>query len=179
MAPSSVSQFVAGPSLPNIKPVESMTLISRRNVPITELRVLIVDDEDMIPTLLMAVFTKMMGLKEKNIRIARNGKEGWELFQSQPFDLVITDRNMPFLKGEELARRIKKAQPRIPVLMITGREAGDPEILPLLKEGILDEAFGKPFDLSRFRRTIEGLHKKYFGNSVPFVENSVTVEKAL
>lgn len=66
-------------------------------------KVLLVDDS---PTILMSV----KGILERNnIRVttAKNGEEGYSSLQSQSFDLVITDLNMPGMNGIEL---IKKAR---------------------------------------------------------------------
>ena len=41
------------------------------------------------------------------------------LFKADHFDLVITDFEMPQMKGNELAARIKQISPSQPILMIT------------------------------------------------------------
>ncbi len=66
-------------------------------------KVLLVDDS---PTILMSV----KGVLERNniqVTTANNGEEGYSSLQSQSFDLVITDLNMPGMNGIEL---IKKAR---------------------------------------------------------------------
>ncbi|MFO1500762.1 MAG: response regulator [Verrucomicrobiota bacterium] len=51
---------------------------------------------------------------------ANNGAEGLALFRQGSFDLVITDYQMPFLSGCELAVHIKGLDPMRPVLMMSG-----------------------------------------------------------
>ncbi|PYJ44504.1 MAG: hypothetical protein DME86_00170 [Verrucomicrobia bacterium] len=41
-------------------------------------------------------------------------------FRSNRFDLVITDRAMPEISGDELAASIKEIEPNKPVIMLTG-----------------------------------------------------------
>ena len=41
-------------------------------------------------------------------------------FQADRFDLVITDRAMPEISGDELAASIKEMEPNKPVIMLTG-----------------------------------------------------------
>lgn len=45
-----------------------------------------------------------------------------ELFKSDPehFDIIITDMTMPKICGDELARKIKKIKPDIPIVLCTG-----------------------------------------------------------
>lgn len=38
----------------------------------------------------------------------------------RPFDMLMTDLRMPGISGEELARRLRQQQPRLPVLVLTG-----------------------------------------------------------
>lgn len=46
--------------------------------------------------------------------------EAWGLFETEDWDLIIVDRAMPGMNGEELAERIKQSAPHMPILMITG-----------------------------------------------------------
>lgn len=55
--------------------------------------------------------------------IARNGKEAWEHLQQAPFDLLVTDQQMPELSGEEVCMRLRN-EPRLadlPVIMLTAK----------------------------------------------------------
>lgn len=82
----------------------------------TQLRVLVIDDEPMVRELLAEYLTADGHVVES----ATNGREGLEKFHAGVFDLVITDRAMPEMNGEEVARAIKKETPSIPVVMLTG-----------------------------------------------------------
>lgn len=87
------------------------------------LRVLVVDDEDTSLQVLVLVLEK---LGVESVSVARNGKHALEVLGSalEPFDLVITDIEMPEMGGFELARMIRYgAVPPykdIPILMLTG-----------------------------------------------------------
>lgn len=73
-------------------------------------------------------------LKNKGYDIAtvNNGRDALDLAQSQHFDLIILDENMPGLTGLETLSRIKQVKPHIPVIMITKSE----------EENIMDQAVG-------------------------------------
>jgi len=51
---------------------------------------------------------------------AANGVEALALFSTNPFDLVITDFEMPAMKGDELVARIRQAVVGQPILMVSG-----------------------------------------------------------
>lgn len=74
------------------------------------------------------------------------------MFTKGQFDLVATDFEMPVMKGNELAVRIKQEAPKQPILMITayGKDLGDPE-------NPVDGILNKPFTLHDLRRAIAKL----------------------
>ena len=76
----------------------------------------------------------IMFLKNKgyNLITVNNGRDALELVESQHFDLIILDENMPGLTGLETLSRVKQIAPHIPVIMITKSE----------EENIMDQAVG-------------------------------------
>ena len=76
----------------------------------------------------------VMFLKQKGYDpvTVNNGRDAIELVESQHFDLIILDENMPGLTGLETLQRIKQIAPHIPVIMITKSE----------EENIMDQAVG-------------------------------------
>ncbi len=73
---------------------------------------------------------------------AEDGVAALHLFRAQRWDLVITDRRMPTMDGETLAREIKKLAPTQPIVLITGfpTRVEDP--------ALFDAIFGKPFAIA-------------------------------
>src|SRR4051812_18301510 len=77
--------------------------------------ILVVDDEPSIRE-----FLQIMLKREKmHVETAPNGKAGFEKYLSQPFDMVITDLQMPEMSGLELLAKIKEKDPETVVMMIT------------------------------------------------------------
>lgn len=70
--------------------------------------------------------------KGYDISTAKSGDEALDLIQSNNFDIVFLDENMPGLSGLETLSQIKNKQPRLPVVMITKSE----------EESIMNEAIG-------------------------------------
>ena len=79
-------------------------------------RLLLVEDDRAVREMLKTA----LSLDASTVVEANNGAEALGLFRSGGFDLVMTDFEIPFMKGDELAARIKQLAPRQPILMITG-----------------------------------------------------------
>jgi EAL domain-containing protein (putative c-di-GMP-specific phosphodiesterase class I) len=82
-------------------------------------RVLLADDE---PTLLRGM-QRVLRSKGYTVIPAANGHDALALFNSQPFDVVITDISMPGCDGIELLRQLHAADSEVPVILITGEPA--------------------------------------------------------
>ena len=59
------------------------------------------------------------GLGHK-VTVARSGREGLDAFGNEKFDLIITDYKMPHMNGGEVVREIKQANPKLPVILLSG-----------------------------------------------------------
>ncbi len=51
---------------------------------------------------------------------ARSGEEGIRLFQSQKVDVVILDYWMSGMKGTDVASRLKRLNPFVPIIVLSG-----------------------------------------------------------
>lgn len=105
-------------------------------------KILIVED-----TTTQRLYIKHIFEKEDCLVIeAKDGKEGWEAFNKERFDLVVSDILMPNMNGYELCKLIKKTPQGlcIPVMLLTTLKS------PLdVIEGIecrADNFVMKPFD---------------------------------
>lgn len=82
----------------------------------TGLRILVVDDESWSRTHL----TKLLVGDGHMVDTAASGTEGVTKFLGGVFDIVVTDRAMPDMSGEELAEAVKRHDPDKPVILATG-----------------------------------------------------------
>jgi DNA-binding response OmpR family regulator len=55
-----------------------------------------------------------------DVLTAADGEEALSLSHNRPFDLLITDLVMPKLSGKELAVRLRRARPGLPVVFMSG-----------------------------------------------------------
>lgn len=78
-------------------------------------RILIVDDEQMICSVLARRLTK----EGYSCVTAKNGREALSLFYKDAFSLMISDIKMPEMDGIELLKQVKTVNPRMIVMMVT------------------------------------------------------------
>jgi DNA-binding response OmpR family regulator len=118
---------------------------------IFEKRVLIVDDEDLIRDYL-AVFFSFNGYEAFT---AGDGREALKILQNRPFNLLITDMNMPVMNGIELIREVRNLNMTI---IIIGMSLEDNKYA-FLKAGT-DYFLSKPFDSSYLKSILSSIFQK-------------------
>jgi PAS domain S-box-containing protein len=81
-------------------------------------RILVVDDEEVIVGVYQATLERL-GYK---VTPHCSSEKALAVFQASPdsFDLIITDQTMPHLSGSELAKKVLKIRPDIPIILCTG-----------------------------------------------------------
>ena len=87
---------------------------------------------------------------------ANDGVARLAMFRQSSWDLVITDRAMPGMGGEELAEEIRRIWPAVPLMLITGSLTSDTRV------DLFDEILQKPFKradlLATIRRVLDRNH---------------------
>ncbi len=111
-------------------------------------RILLVEDEATVRSCLRL----MLEMDGHHVTEAGDGAEALGSFTIGQFDLVITDFEMPVMRGNELAVGIKRLAPSMPILMISAsararREAGNP----------VDALLSKPFMVNELRCEVRKL----------------------
>ena len=146
-------------------------------------KILIVDDEEMIRDLLASALTQEGYVCQQ----ASNVDEAFVHLGEQPVDLVISDIMMPGRSGVELLRDIKKVNPDIAVLMITGLSDMN-TAMECVHLGA-DDYITKPFGINRVVLTIKNLierrclalEKKNYQASLEFkvMEQTAQIRKTM
>jgi CheY-like chemotaxis protein len=117
-------------------------------------RILVVDDEQPIRDIL----SKMLTWTGFEVDVAGTGREGLHLFRKMPFDLVITDLEMPGMNGWVLTSEIKKNSPQTPVLVVTGSHSED--LAEKKAEVFADGVIFKPFRWVELNKALQKLLSK-------------------
>lgn len=118
------------------------------------IKILVIEDEKRVADLLK------IGLEENGyqVLVAYDGEMGWRLFQSNDFQLIISDIILPKLNGFELCQKIRKADEEIPILMLTALGTADDKL-----EGFdvgADDYMVKPFDFRELLARVRVLLKR-------------------
>jgi DNA-binding response OmpR family regulator len=101
--------------------------------------ILVVEDEPAMARILRK------GLENQNhtVTVAVDGAEALEATRSAAFDAVVLDVMLPVVNGHKVAQRLRKSGNRVPILMLTARDASG-DIIEGLDAGA-DDYLVKPF----------------------------------
>ena len=111
-------------------------------------RILLVDDEEAIQTLLAYPLRK----EGYEVVVARDGRQALDMFAAQRIDLVVLDVMMPRLDGIEVCRRLR-SRSQVPIIMLTARDDEVDKVLGL--EIGADDYITKPFSVREFRSRVK------------------------
>lgn len=112
-------------------------------------KILVVDDEQDICTFL----SKLLNDEGYEITTVKNGYQVIEEVRKGSFDLILLDVIMPSMNGLDTYREIKKIDPQIPVIMMSGYPV----------KGLVDQALSegaktclnKPFTIDKVITTVK------------------------
>jgi two-component system, OmpR family, response regulator MprA len=117
-------------------------------------RVLVVDDEPAVRRALERALT----LDNYTVELAADGQEALDALAASPPDAVVLDIAMPGVDGLEVARRMRRAGDRTPILMLTARDAIDDRVSGL--DVGADDYLVKPFALRELQARLRALLRR-------------------
>jgi two-component system, OmpR family, alkaline phosphatase synthesis response regulator PhoP len=97
---------------------------------------------------------------------ASDGRQALECFLSREFDLIILDIMLPYIDGFEVAQKIRRHSPQMPILMLTARASAKDRVKGL--EVGADDYMVKPFHLRELLLRVQGMlrRKEWYRSSV-------------
>ena len=118
------------------------------------MRILVVEDDARIASFLQR------GLQESgySVSIARDGEDGYLDARYNPYDLVVLDLMLPKMDGIEVARKLRVAGNRTPILMLTARDTEADKIQGL--DVGADDYLTKPFGFGEFLARVRALLRR-------------------
>jgi DNA-binding response OmpR family regulator len=103
--------------------------------------IFLVEDDDSLG------FVTQDNLQEEGYHVSwfKNGREAWEAYQEQNFDLCLLDVMLPAMDGFELARKIRAVNEFIPIIFLTARIQEEDRLSGFEIGG--DDYISKPFSM--------------------------------
>jgi len=93
-----------------------------------------------------------------NVVLCENGQQALETFSETTFDLCIFDVMMPKLDGFTLAKKIKTADNRMPIIFLTAKEMKEDKLNGFAIGA--DDYITKPFDIDELIARIHAILKR-------------------
>lgn len=134
-----------------------------------ETKVLVVDDFKTMRKIVMGAL-KTCGLT--NITEADDGATALPLIKEavqkgEPFGLVVSDWNMPIMKGIDLLRAVRSAPETKPTpFVLVTAEAEQANIIEAVQAGVSNYIV-KPFTAAAFQEKLEAVHRKIAAAKTP------------
>ncbi len=110
-------------------------------------KILVIDDEKVIINMIQQV----LEMNGHDVDTADDGGEGIQKFDSDCFDLVITDIRMPGIDGNSVAKHVRNSNKKyVPVIGMSGTPWA-------FEDNSFDSIFDKPFQLKALINTVKEL----------------------
>ena len=118
------------------------------------MRILLVEDEEKVSRFIVR------GLTAESFAVdtALDGRSGLELATTYDYDLIVLDLMLPGLNGTEVLHRIRRADHRVPILLLTARDAVADKVEHL--EAGADDYLTKPFAFAELMARIKALLRR-------------------
>jgi len=126
--------------------------VSRNNRPV---KILVVDDDQAVRDALR----RALALADYEVQSAGDGMQALDAIAREVPDAVVLDVGLPGIDGLEVCRRLRKLRNRVPILMLTARDAVEDRIDGL--DAGADDYMVKPFDLGELRARLRALLRRF------------------
>ncbi len=126
-----------------------------RNRKLKELKVLLVEDEEKLASLLK----NAIGDSFYSFHVSSNGVDGLTMFKNISPDIVITDIMMPYMDGLEMSKEIRTFNMDVPIIILSAFSETD-KFLNAIDVGVVKYLI-KPFDPDELLDYISSLSEKF------------------
>lgn len=130
--------------------------------------ILLVDDEMKITEVVKAYLDK----EGYNTFIAHNGNEALKLFNNNKIDLVVLDRMLPDISGEEICKKIRKTS-LVHIIMLTAKIEDEDKI-----DGFnlgCDDYICKPFNVKELVLRIKAVFRKIKKEEIIKIKDEIEI----
>jgi CheY-like chemotaxis protein len=118
---------------------------------------LIAEDDPINFKYLSLLFEKRTGI---DIIWAKDGKEAYEkIINHSAIDIVLLDLQLPELNGLDVLKQVKKALPKLPIIMQTANTLNNEDIICF--EAGCDGFYAKPLDIEKLLAHMDKCIEEY------------------
>ena len=118
------------------------------------MRVLLVEDEAKVA----GFVSRGLAAERFAVDVARDGKTGLELAKTYEYDIIVLDLMLPVLPGTELLRQLRRTNSKVPVLVLTARDAVQDKVVNF--EAGADDYLTKPFAFAELLVRVKALLRR-------------------
>ena len=117
-----------------------------------DIKILLVDDEKQF----VDTLSERLAMRGFEARVASDGREALKAVE-QPTDVIVLDLRMPGMDGFEVLRNVKKSNPQVQVIILTGH-GGDAEEQTAYRR--------KPLDIDELLNSIRMAYRDKLENAM-------------
>jgi DNA-binding response OmpR family regulator len=121
---------------------------------VNTMRILIVEDDEVLTDILLESLKK----QHYTVDAVNDGKLGWDYAQSTDYDLLLVDIGLPRMDGISLCRQLREEGYRVPILLITAKDAITERIRGL--DAGADDYLFKPLNLEELHARLRALLRR-------------------
>ncbi len=121
------------------------------------MKILVVEDDRRIA----AFLERGLSAEGYQVSVEQDGRDGLERIRTDPFDLVILDRTLPYLDGMEVCRMVREERLPVMILMLTAKDSLKDKVEGL--KGGADDYLTKPFAFDELLARIVALSRRTGG----------------
>ncbi|MCB0428931.1 MAG: response regulator transcription factor [Flavobacteriales bacterium] len=120
----------------------------------TRKKILLVEDDPNLGSILQ----EYLNAKGFKTNLSRNGKEGYDAFLKEDYDVLLLDVMMPVKDGFTLAREIREIDTQTPVIFLTAKSMKEDTLEGFRLGG--DDYITKPFSMEELLLRIQAILKR-------------------
>ena len=124
-----------------------------------EIKILLVDDEKQF----VDTLAERLAMRGFSARVAYDGPQALKAVED-PTDVIVLDLRMPGMDGFEVLRSVKKSNPQVQVIILTGH-GGDAEEQTAYRMGA-DNFLKKPMDIDELLNSIRMAYRDKVENAM-------------
>jgi len=130
-----------------------------------QFKILLVEDDNNLGT----VLKEYLEIKEYDVTLCTDGKEGFDAYQTRLFDLCLLDVMLPKIDGFTIAERIRAKDADTPIVFLTAKAMKEDTLKGFHVGG--DDYITKPFSMEELLLRMEAVLRRSLKNQEP--ENQI------